>query len=109
MLRVILIDSVTQEISEQNMEGEMLEVLYKLIGCDMVERAHTINNTNEIYVDEEGLFKGHTTAFGFKGAHQQFFVGKGVVVGVDHAAGDLASTTMTVAEVSKNVAFYCKP
>lgn len=102
----IIIDAEKREVVEYSVVGKTLDTMQKIVG-GYIERAYEINDTNEIYVNEDGLLTGENNFFTYEGAHQPF-AGNGVIVGVDYDDGDTIGTTMTVEEVRKKVRFMTR-
>lgn len=60
-VRGILIDPDKQEVKEVTFSNN-LEGYYELLGCDLIDRV-SIDDRHDLVVDDEGLYKGHETAF----------------------------------------------
>ena len=97
----ILIDPGKQEVKKVTFPNN-LEGYYKLLGCDLIDRV-SIDDNNDLIVDDEGLFKGHETAFSVVGV-EGMFVGKSVIVGVNPEEGEWIDCTLTDVKVQ----FYKK-
>lgn len=83
-MKSILINAQTQELSEINLNKELvLEETYAAIGnsCQRVETACYLNDTEIIVVDEEGYFKENLKGFYLDGVG--FYYGNGVVWNCD--------------------------
>ena len=104
-MKVITINPETKTIEERIVSGS-LESYQKLVG-GLIQRGWELSATDELYVNEEGLFGDMTYWFHVKDAHQPF-VGNGFIVGINHKTGDFTDTTMTVDEVKKLVIFMDK-
>jgi hypothetical protein len=95
--RCILIDPLENEIKYVEIErnGEELQQIYNLLGCDMIESAMKLNDTHEdyyqcdtIYVDEEYHLIERDKHFGFvfvvnPEVSYKFF-GKGIIIAGDY-------------------------
>jgi len=101
-MRIIIINPETQTIEEANIRYT-LKNLQAIVG-GLIQSGHMFSPTEEVYVNEEGLFGDRSYWFHIKGAHQPF-VGKGFIVGIDSEKADFVSTKMTVAKVRSLVSF----
>lgn len=101
-MRWIVIDSERKEVREVNIVEPSLDAMQSIVD-GLIERAHEIDDVNEIYVNEEGLLGNPQHFFFYEGAHQPF-AGSGVVVGHDNR-GNTVATTLTLNEVKKKVRF----
>jgi hypothetical protein len=102
-IKGILIDPVNRSISEVQVDnGNFLESIYGLLGCNMVE-AVSMGTTPEssLWVDEEGLFKRGNPAFAMPGVGPGMFVGKGIILG--DAGSESCATSITVRMVKSMV------
>lgn len=105
-MRAILIDSTKKEITEVNVsKSGTLQDWYSLIGCEIVEVGHYINNKDSILVDEEGMMGKPTSFFSYKGARHPYFAGNGLIVGVDEN-GESVSCSLVASDVVKMVSFH---
>jgi len=99
--RAILIDAKNRIIKPIVISN--LKDMQNAVG-GYIERAHTHKN-NDFYVDEEGLLKRYEYGFSIIGAHQPFFVGNGLVIGIDYNTCDNTNTTLTIDEVKRMITF----
>jgi hypothetical protein len=104
-MRIIIINPETQTVEEAEIENHF-EAMQKVVG-GLIQRAHEFTPTEEVYVNEEGLFGDMTYWFHIKGAHQPF-VGTGFIVGHNPKTGDSVSTKMTVDEARRLISFLDK-
>ena len=86
---------------EEELAGT-LEDFQRIVG-GYIEVATYVNETDVIYVNEEGLLHGETLFFEYEGAHQPF-AGNGVIVGTDDE-GDSTPPSISVEEVRSKVKF----
>lgn len=107
-MKAILIDPVTQKVSEVEHNGDYKEI-YKLLSDpanDMNVRLFEIIDLGKgetLFVDEEGLL--HNPKFFFKwDTYRQPLAGRGLILGTNRA-GDSTSTKLTVADVEKHVRY----
>lgn len=95
-MRAILIDVANRALTEVELPdgdtAESAEAMHKHLG-GYLEVAFQFPNLDTIYVDEEGLLKGHVLNwFTVKGGHQPF-AGNGLVVGCDDMGNSVAAKT----------------
>jgi hypothetical protein len=108
-MRGILIDTKNRTITQvevvRNEEGSILPSIYDHVKCSMVEVV-PYNDFNDVYVDEEGLFKVNedTTFFKLK-EYPQPISGNGLILGFDSKTGDSVDTDLSVSEVVGMVTF----
>ena len=101
-MKAIKIDVIKREVYEIDIP-KGLQGLYSALECDMVEIVR-INDTEDLYVDEEGLLRHDPIgAFRFKG-YDQVLSGHGLVLGND-GEGDSVDTTLTVEYIRDQVRF----
>ncbi len=105
-MKFIVIDSEKREVREEEVEKDTLAQMQRIVG-GLIERAHTIDDDNEIFVDEEGLLKGKQDFFLIYGAHQPF-AGNGVIVGIDKK-GNTIGSNLNVDQVRRSVQFASGP
>ena len=86
-------------------DGEEISTLQKMqaIVGGYIERALTLPNGDEIYVNEEGLFTQPCKWFAIPG-HQPF-AGNGVIVASDHL-GDTISAVSSLSELRRKIHFF---
>lgn len=102
----ILIDPDTQEVTDIEFPGG-LHAYYELLDCDLIDR-YPYDDDNDIVLDDEGLYKNHENFFSIEiEGTPYFFVGKSVIVGVNHDNGDWTDPiNLTASDVK--VKFYKK-
>jgi hypothetical protein len=103
MIKCIRID-VTNEVVHEVEINDNIQDIYKQLGCDLFEVVR-IDETNDIYVDEEGLLKltDESKFFEYDG-YPQPLSGNGLIFGHDEN-GNSISTTLTIEEVREKVKF----
>lgn len=101
--RCILIDVEAKRITEVFLE-EGLQPIYDALKCDYFESVR-IDDTNDLYVDEEGLFKVDENTKFFQYGTSQYLVGNGLVT-AHNDMGETIDTTLSVDDVEKMVKFY---
>ena len=101
--RCILIDVEAKRITEVFIE-EGLQPIYDALKCDYFESVR-IDDTNDLYVDEEGLFKVDENTKFFQYGTSQYLVGNGLVT-AHNDMGETIDTTLSVDDVEKMVKFY---
>ena len=105
-MKGILIDPDKQEVKEVEFPGG-LQSYYDLLDCDLIDR-YPLDNNNDIVLDDEGHYKGHETFFSIEiDGEPAFFIGKSVIVGVNHDTGDWVDPINLSVEDVK-VKFYKK-
>ena len=87
----ILIDPDKQEVKEVTFPNN-LDGYYELLDCELIDRV-SIDDNHDLVVDDEGLYKGHETAFSVVGV-EGMFVGKAVIVGVNPEEGEWIDCTL---------------
>lgn len=104
MIRMILIDSEKKEVTEFAAHpGASLEAMQQSVK-GMIERATQLPNGDDVYVDEEGLFKGYKSGFVLPGIGHQPFIGNGVVAGCN-VEGDTISAKSSLDVLRKQIKF----
>ena len=102
-MKAILINVKTQEINEVEYDNT-IDGIYTTLDCgtfDVVD----IDGTNDIYVDDEGLFKPNQLYFEYSGTERTIqLAGNGLILGVDDE-GESISPTISVEEVKDSVHF----
>lgn len=102
-MKAILIDTNTEEIKEVEFDGT-LHHIYELVDCATFDVVR-IDETNGIYVDDEGLFVEDQLFFTYHGDnYSHTLAGNGLVLGVN-GGGETISPTITLAEVEEAVDF----
>lgn len=95
--RALLIDPWKQIIKEIAVEGNLLEALYKILGCDCVEpHPFPDGSKNDIWIDESGFLLEPVPACIFLIGSRQPLPG-GVVLG--RAGSKTVSTSLTQEDV----------
>ena len=69
------------------------------------EIEHEDGRVDVVYVGDNSLFMGHTAGFSFEGSHQDFFVGNGFILGVDHETGESVDVALTPVGASGHIDF----
>lgn len=106
MNKCIRIDVENKVIHEVEIRDNIQDI-YEQLGCELFEVVR-IDETNDIYVDEEGLLKLNEDSkfFTYRG-YPQPIVGNGLILG-HNKRGDSISTTLTLEEVKQNVEFLTR-
>ena len=111
-MKAILIDSNNETITLVDIDDKnKLSGYYKHLECRSIQVAHYVTETDCIYCDEDGLVKMNPNSkfFGAEGAHQPFFIGKGLVVGTNPSNGESITPKIKVEDVMKKIKFYTLP
>ena len=104
-IRAIIIDPFEREISETEIENN-LEGLKSAIGDHWIELVR-INGQNDMYVDEEGLFRENQQFFVMSGSQRKVpIAGKAVVVGSDTSTGEQINCNMPLDVIKEMVSFH---
>jgi len=102
-MKAILIDVKKEEVREVE-HDDTLKNIYELVECATFDVVR-IDNTNGIYVDDEGLFVEDQLFFTYHGdTYSQTLAGNGLILGVD-SEGNSVSPTITVKEVEEAIDF----
>jgi hypothetical protein len=110
-LRGILIDSVTESITEVTHNGDYREIYKFLSDPENGYNVDTftvvyIDERNVIFVDDNGLLTNPRHFFAWRG-YPQPLAGRGLILGSD-AEGETIGTRISLEKVKKNVAFTNK-
>ncbi len=98
MKRVIIIDAKNKEIREGTVET--LEDMQVLVG-GLIEVVGPLSNGDDLFADEEGLFKGYEYGFAIGGGVK--ILGSGFVIGEVDPEGDSRDCKSTVESVRRIV------
>tara|TARA_R100000315_G_C5181580_1_gene105337 strand:- start:66 stop:413 length:348 start_codon:yes stop_codon:yes gene_type:complete len=108
-MKAILIDTKNAEVREVE-HDDTLKNIYELVGCSTFDVVR-IDETNSIYVDDEGLLIKDPLFFIYHGTNHDGFHGKiqalagnGLILGVD-SEGNSIAPTITVEEVKEAIDF----
>ena len=102
-MKAILIDVKNEEIKEVEFDGTLHDI-YELVDCATFDVVR-LDETNGIYVDDEGLFVEDQLFFTYHGDnYSQTLAGNGLILGVN-GGGETISPTLTVEEVREAVDF----
>lgn len=105
-MKGILIDVENRSVTEVEVDTkDVLHSMYKLIGCELVDRV-SINGHDDIWVDDEGLLTmtEKSKFFSYRGCPSPL-VGNGLILGVN-GKGESINPKITTEEVRMNVKFY---
>jgi len=102
-MKAILIDVKKEEVREVE-HDDTLKNIYELVDCATFDVVR-IDNTNGIYVDDEGLFVEDQLFFTYHGdTYSQTLAGNGLILGVD-SGGNSIAPTLTIEEVQEAIDF----
>ncbi len=107
-MKAIKIDSKNRTVSL--VDYKEYNDIYRHVECDTFTVATDLGNGNEtqesdvIYVDDNGLLTQPENFFTYEGAHQPF-AGNGLVLGTDFE-GESCEPMVTLEEVKNKVKFY---
>jgi hypothetical protein len=110
-MRALLIDPIAKTITEVDHNGDYHQIYEYLSDPANGLKATTfdsvrVDNTNVIYVDDDGLLKDPRYFFMFSHYHQPL-AGRGLVLGVS-SSGDTIATTLTVKKLSPFITYTDK-
>lgn len=100
--RVVVIDPSKNEVYEA--EVTSLKDMRAIVG-GLIERAIILENGDELYVNEEGLFDSTLRPFFIDGGINQAFVGTAYIIGSVTPTGDNRAAASKVEEIRKKVRF----
>ena len=109
MSKAILINpfNKTIETVDYDFGGSYLQISH-LIGTEECVKplfcAVDIDETNTVYIDDEGLYRETQAYFTWEGYHQPL-QGKGLILGTDYDNGESIPTTLSLDEVKEKVSF----
>jgi hypothetical protein len=110
MEKGILIDVVNRSVTEvmvtKDNNGSSLPSMYGHLRCEMIEVVSFFEQ-DDIYVDEEGLYRTenyNNGFFMFEGMKEPIS-GNGLILGIDHETGETKDTTLSVEYVREKVEF----
>ena len=104
MRKGILID-VKNETIEFVLIEKGIQPIYDVVECGTFEVVN-INDSNDIYVDEEGLlYLTNETKFFQFGEGRQPIAGNGLILGYNQINGESIDTNITIEEVKDKVKF----
>ena len=103
-MKAYLINPIDEIVTEVEYNGDYKQIQMH-IGADLFTVVY-IGNSDDMYVDDEGLLKETNHMFKYKGVDAPL-CGKGLVLGVDEE-GDSTAPTITLQELQKNVTFMGK-
>ena len=95
MLRAILIDPFLRVISEVSVNGD-LQSIYDILDIRTLAIVN-IDNTNSLYIDDEGLLKDHNSLFEIA-SYPQPLAGRGLVV-AHYEEGETVETTLDIDQI----------
>lgn len=100
-VRALFIDSKKREVRTGYVDG--LDGMQKAV-CGYIERAYTLENGDDVFVNEEGLLGIPEDFFYIEGAHQPF-AGNAVIVGASDEEGDCTDARTQTPELKAQVTF----
>ena len=104
-MKAILIDPFDESVSEVDYNGDYKEIS-NLINCGPIDCV-SLDDTNDIYIDDEGLLKNPTRyfrIFSYKTMRISTLAGKGLILG-HNDEGESIATTLDVNEYAKTIQF----
>jgi hypothetical protein len=112
--KVILINPSTQTVTEHQItagggtlaqQDQHMADMYGLLECSLFTVACVVSDGNDLFVDDDGLFKEGQKFFAFESEHmgEMPYAGNGLVIGYDPKTGASLSTTLTVPQIYAKV------
>ena len=104
-MKAILIDPFDQSVSEVEYNGDYKEI-YNLTDCRTFDVV-SLDDTNDIYVDDEGLLKNPTRyfrIFSYNTMRLVTLAGKGLILG-HNDDGETIATTLNANEYAETIQF----
>lgn len=103
----ILIDPFMKTIISTNIENS-LKGLQKAIGDHYIELVR-IDDKNDMYIDEEGMFRENQEFFLIKGSDRAIpIAGYGIIVGVNNNNGKQKNTSFKPTDIAKMIDFHSR-
>jgi hypothetical protein len=103
-IKAILIDPYLKTIMATNIDNS-LKGLQSAIGDHYIELVR-IDDRNDMYVDEEGLFRENQEFFLIKGTERVIpIAGYGIIVGSNPDNGKQINTSLNVTDIAKMIEF----
>lgn len=105
-MKAFYIDALRQQITEVSLSKSINKRLVQVRAhvCGDIAVAHELKNGDTFLCDDEGLFKNYLHGFSVKGAHQEFFLGNGAVLGFTDT-GDIREVQTPVEKIKELVKF----
>jgi hypothetical protein len=97
----------TIEMVDYDFGGSYLQISHLISTEECVKPlfcAVDIDETNTVYIDDEGLYRETQAYFTWEGYHQPL-QGKGLILGTDYDNGESIPTTLSLDEVKEKVSF----
>lgn len=111
-IKGILVDPYSKTITEvqvkRNKEGSALAGLKEHMGCDRVDVVAFEDESNDIWVDDEGLYNNDMYFHSEKFAPHHILPGKCVITSVDLNNGSTQGTDLDVETVKTNIKFLSR-
>jgi len=103
-MRALVINSKEKKVEVVEIsETDSLSEMQALVG-GYIQGVLKIGKQDQLYVDEEGQMKSHTTGFYVTGSPHPVYVGNGVILGFNRK-GDEIDCTLTAEYVRSLVVF----
>tara|TARA_R110002012_G_scaffold294538_2_gene490737 strand:+ start:1459 stop:1830 length:372 start_codon:yes stop_codon:yes gene_type:complete len=104
-MKAILIDPFDESVSEVEYNGDYKEI-YNLADCRTFDVV-SLDDTNDVYVDDEGLLKNPTRyfrIFSYNTMRLVTLAGKGLILG-HNDDGETIATTLNANEYAETIQF----
>jgi hypothetical protein len=99
-MKAFLIDPAAKTVTEVEYSGNWQDI-YPLTDCDCFTTVD-IDGANTMFLDDEGLLKGHRDDFFVYGPECQPLAGKALVLGYDEE-GETVASSLTIQEIVSQV------
>jgi len=87
-MKAVLIDPHTKTVTDvQLQDGNRLEEMRELIGCDLLT-AITLESGDSLFLDDEGLYVPGQKFFALPEDYIEPLAGRALVLGLDHSNGE---------------------
>jgi hypothetical protein len=108
-MRAILIDPEKRKVTEINLEPSTLQKIYEVMSCDCIACPVALENGDDLYLDDEGIYKENIDYFIFRDKNYgtMTFVGKCLIIG-HNKEGENIDAVSSVVEIAKRISFPIK-
>lgn len=101
-MKAFLIDPEQKTITEVAIESK-LESYYKAMGCSMIQFVSLSDDLHDLILDEEGAYSEEHHVFVHADWLHSPFIGKALLVGINHKDGKTVDAKIDLLSVKKSV------
>lgn len=112
--KAILINPKERTVTEVQMtagggdeaqQEQHMKDMYALLECTTFAVACTVDGSNDLFIDDEGIYVPKQAYFAFESEHmgEMPLGGKSLVMGFDASTGSSIETTLTVEQIAAKV------